>query len=281
MSLFLEVKITDGLGNQLFQYATGRSLAIKKGIKHFLLNIDSFKYNSLGREFGLRNFHTGGKVITSGLVEKILRKDTKYNRLASHFPFYKTIMEDGLKLQELSQTSGLFLSLSGYWQSEHYFKDIRPLLLRELVPVDLPPFPDWIHAENTVAVHVRRTDYLSTTRIGALGESYYRAAMSFLRSKIKKQLFIFFSDDIGWCRESFEAGDTLFCEAGDWDKDYHQLYLMSRCAHQVIANSSFSWWGAWLNNKEAKIVVRPAVPFTDSTYRYESYYPAEWIGVEN
>ena len=103
MSLFLEVKITDGLGNQLFQYATGRSLALKKGIKHFLLNIDSFHNNPLGREFGLRNFRTGGKVITNRLVEKILRKDTQYNRLISALPFYKTISDDALKLQELSR----------------------------------------------------------------------------------------------------------------------------------------------------------------------------------
>jgi hypothetical protein len=280
MSLFLEVKITDGLGNQLFQYATGRSLALKKGIRHFLLNTDSFKYNSLGRKFGLRNFNTEGKVITSALVEKILRKNTKYNKLVSVFPFYKTISDSGLKLQELSQQNGLFLSLRGYWQSEYYFKDIRPLLLRELVPMDLPPFPDWIHAENTVAVHVRRTDYLTEKGIGALDETYYRNAMSLIRSKIDRPLFVFFSDDLGWCREKFDDGNTLFCEQGEWGKDYHQLYLMSRCAHQVIANSTFSWWGAWLNNNETKMVVRPAIPFNDSSFWYESYYPTGWISVD-
>jgi len=281
MSFILEVKITDGLGNQLFQYATGRSLAIKKGIKHFLLNTDSFKYNTLGRAFGLRNFHTGGKVITSGFVEKLLRRDTKYNRLVTALPFYKTISDDGLKLQELSKVDGFFLSLSGYWQSEHYFKDIRPLLLQELVPVDMPAVPGWTREANTVAVHVRRTDYLTEKRIGALDEGYYRKAIDLIGRKVANPLFVFFSDDIKWCRETFTAGNTIFCDQPEWGKDYHQLYLMSRCAHQIIANSSFSWWGAWLNNNDAKMVVRPAVPFTDHAFRYESYYPAGWIGVDN
>ncbi len=281
MSVFLEVKITDGLGNQLFQYATGRSLAIQKGIKHFLLNADSFKYNSLGRVFGLRNFHTGGKVISSGFVEKLLRKDTKYNRFVAALPLYKAISDDGLKLQELAKVDGFFLSLNGYWQSEQYFKDIRPLLVEELVPVDLPVLPDWTKSQNTVAVHVRRTDYLTEKRIGALGEDYYRKAIELMRKKIGDPLFVFFSDDLDWCRATFTEGNMLFCDQPEWSKDYQQLYLMSRCTHQIIANSSFSWWGAWLNNNEEKIVVRPAVPFTDNTFRYESYYPAGWISIEN
>lgn len=282
MSLFLEVKITDGLGNQLFQYATGRSLALKKGIKHLLLNIDSFHNNPLGREFGLRNFRTKGKVITNRLVEKILRKDTRYNRLISTFPFYKTISDDALKLQELSLNDSLFLSLTGYWQSEYYFKDIRSLLLDELQPPDAPRLPDWMREEETVAVHVRRTDYLTESGIGCLGPRYYERSMAVMRERLRDPLFVFFSDDIPWCKQTFSNDRTVFCEDPPWDTDFLQLYLMSKCGHQIVANSSFSWWGAWLNRNPGKIILRAQTPFVDtSLFRKPYYYPEEWIPVNN
>jgi hypothetical protein len=282
MSLFLEVKITDGLGNQLFQYATGRSLAIRKGIKNFLLNVDSFHNNPLGREFGLRHFRTEGKVITSRLVEKILRKDTRYNRLISAFPFYKTITDDALKLQELSLNDSLFLSLNGYWQSEYYFKDIRSLLLDELQPPGVPELPAWMREEETVAVHVRRTDYLTETGIGCLGPGYYQRAMGLMRERLNNPVFVFFSDDIPWCMQAFPRDRTVFCEDPPWDKDYLQLYLMSKCGHQIIANSSFSWWGAWLNRNPGKIILRAQTPFVDtSLFHKPFYYPEEWIPVNN
>ncbi|HEV2479882.1 MAG TPA: alpha-1,2-fucosyltransferase [Puia sp.] len=282
MSQLLEVKITDGLGNQLFQYAAGRSLAIKKGVRNFWLNIDSFKHNSLGREFGLRNFRTRGKVITNGLVEKILRKDTKYNRLISAFPFYKVISDNGLILQDLSQNNSLLLSLNGYWQSEYYFKDIRSVLLDELQPVEIPELPHWLLETETVAVHVRRTDYLTEKGIGCLGEKYYERAMGIIRERIKDPLFVFFSDDIPWCKQTFPQQRTVFCEQAPWDKDYLQLYLMSKCSHQIVANSSFSWWGAWLNRNPGKIILRAQTPFVDmSLFPKPHYYPEEWISVNS
>jgi len=281
MSLFLEVKISDGLGNQLFQYATARSLCIKNKIPYLLLNTESFKNNNLGRQFGLNNFPVAGRIIQNDFIKKLLRKNTKYNRIISICPFYKSISEKGLKLQQLSEKTGLLTSLQGYWQSEYYFKDIRAILLEELVPLNLPSFPDWINNKNTVAVHVRRTDYLSENTHGALNEKYYKNAMHFIQDKVSNPLFIFFSDDIIWCKENFTNSNIFFCEDEVWNKDYLQLFLMSKCAHQIIANSSFSWWGAWLNDNPEKIVIRPAIPFSDNTLQYESYYPANWVAVAN
>jgi hypothetical protein len=282
MSLFLEVKITDGLGNQLFQYATGRSLAIKKGIRNLLLNTDSFKYNTLGRAFGLRNFKTKGTVITNKTVERILRKGTRSNQLVSAFPFYKVISDDGRLLPDLSREDALFICLEGYWQSEYYFRDIRAQLLDEIQPVATPDLPDWIQQRETVAVHVRRGDYLVESAIGCLGSSYYERAMDIMRERLNNPLFVFFSDDIPWCKQTFSGESAFFCEQAPWDKDYLQLYLMSQCRHQIVANSSFSWWGAWLNQNPGKIIVRAQNPFADATlYHKPNYYPDDWIGVNN
>lgn len=279
--MFLEIKISDGLGNQLFQYAAGRSLYIRSRQSFLLLNTDSFKTNSVRRQFGLNNFNIKGKVIEGELFHKILRKNTRYNGVFASMPGYRMIAEDGLRIQKLPHRLGIFNSMSGFWQSEYYFKDIRPVLLRELVPVSVPEFPGWLKAENTVAVHIRRADYLKESGFGVLNEQYYRDAMSVIRQKVGSPVFVFFSDDIGWCKEQFKDESFVFCQEENWGKDYLQLYLLSKCRHQIIANSSFSWWGAWLNNYQEKIVIRPERPFADETLMYESYYPADWIPVNN
>jgi Glycosyl transferase family 11 len=280
MNLLLEVKCKGGLGNQLFQYATGRNLCIKNKIPYLLLNDETFKTDSVGRVFGLKNFQTKGLVVKSEFIKKVLRRNTKYNKIFSALPFYKSIFESDLRLQPLWEKTGIVTSLEGYWQSEFYFKEIRSVLLEELVPAQEPAFPVWIAEKNTVAVHVRRTDYLTEDQLGFLGESYYQNAMERMKNLVENPLFIFFSDDISWCKEKFSGSHTLFCEDSTWAKDYLQLFLMSKCSHQVIANSSFSWWGAWLNNNPGKTVLRPVNPFLNEKLMYESYYPAEWIGID-
>jgi len=196
-------------------------------------------------------------------------------------PGYRMIAEDGLRIQKLPHRLGALTSISGFWQSEYYFKDIRPTLLKELTPIDIPAFPEWLNRKNTVAVHIRRADYLVENGFGALSEAYYHRAMVVLRQKIEDPVFIFFSDDIPWCRSRFSENGILFCDDAQWKEDYLQLFLMSKCRHQIIANSSFSWWGAWLNANPEKIVIRPEKPFLDESLLYESYYPADWVSVEN
>lgn len=282
MGLFLEVKLVGGLGNQIFQYATGRSLCIKNKIPYLLLNAESYKNDPFGRNLGIGNFKIKGRIIESEFVIKALRKETKLNNLISSFHFYNVFEEAGLKLYNFPQKMGLLASVKGYWQSEFYFKNVRKELIGELVPRQLPPLPYWVQEKKTVAVHVRRTDYLIDSRFGFLGEKYYYSSMDLVRKQLGNPLFIFFSDDIDWCKSRFNNNDTIFFEEdGEWSQDYLQLYLMSKCSHQIIANSSFSWWSGWLNANPDKIIIRPVVPFADKNLMYESYYPAEWISVNN
>lgn len=281
MNFWLELKVVGGLGNQLFQYATARNLCISKKIPHLLLNVESYNADAFGRSFGLDNFKTKGAVIDSGWLKNILRKGTRANRIIAMSPIYSNIEEAGLKLHRLGENMRMLTSLNGYWQSEYYFKEIRSVLLEELTPVEIPVFPEWQKRKNTVAVHIRRTDYLLEDRFGALSEQYYQDAIGAMRQRLVSPSFIFFSDDLDWCKERFKGESFVFCDEKEWGKDYLQLFLMSKCAHQIIANSSFSWWGGWLNNYSGKIVVRPEKPFADVSLMYESYYPPEWIPINN
>lgn len=279
--MFLEIKFKGGLGNQLFQYATGRNLCIEKKIPFLLLNIESYKNESLGRSFSLSKLQIKGTVITSNWVKKIFRKHTKFNKICTAFLLHKNIAEDNFSIQQLEEKAGLLTSLDGYWQSQAYFNNIRQILLKEFTPMQLPGLPGWVAETNTIAVHVRRKDYLTEKRYGFLGADYYEAAMEMLNEKLTKPLFVFFSDDIEWCKTTFINDRIIFCEDNAWNIDYLQLYLISKCAHQVIANSSFSWWGAWLNTNPQKIVIRPATPFKEKSLLYQYHYPAEWISVNN
>jgi len=282
MGFFLEVKLVGGLGNQLFQYATARSICKKKNIPYLLLNLESYGNDPFGRKPTILQYNLKARTIENGFIKKLLRKDTKLNRLISAFPFYHIIEENGLRLHKFSDKSPLLTSITGYWQSEQYFKDIRSSLLEELTPKNMPELPQWAANKKSVAVHIRRTDYLTESKFGFLGEQYYHEAMDKMQQQFKDPLFIFFSDDIEWCKNTFgHIDNVLFETSKEWEADYLQLFLMSKCSHQIIANSSFSWWSGWLNNNPEKLVIKPARPFADSSMMYESYYPSEWATVEN
>ena len=278
--LLLEVKFEGGLGNQLFQYAAARYLCIQNDIPYLLLNTDSFVNQPLHRKFNLINFRIHGREIKSNNLKKVFRKRTKLNSIANFLTGYHLI-EDKWQEENLAIQLRPLTSLSGFWQSPGYFKNIRAVLLKELIPVSLPVLPFWMSAPNTVAIHVRRTDYLFEPRYGFVGLSYYLEAIRYMQEKISGALFIFFSDDLGWCKQHFNLKECIFFEDINWQPDYLQLHLMSRCNHQIIANSSFSWWAAWLNINANKIVVRPATPFKDINLLYPHYYPAGWVAIEN
>jgi hypothetical protein len=105
--------------------------------------------------------------------------------------------------------------------------------------------------------------------------------MAIIKNKLAKPVFIFFSDDIEWCKQFFTESNVIFCEEKEWMPDYLSLWLISKCRHQIIANSSFSWWGAWLNVNPDKIVIRPADPFKEKSLLYESHYPNDWQTVKS
>jgi len=157
--------------------------------------------------------------------------------------------------------------LSGYWQCEKYFIDFRQEVL------DLFQFPDQqinlasrnlqeqMRREQAVAVHVRRGDYLLPENSRKYGNictlQYYKNAMQYMKKKVPNARFYFFSNDPGWVRENLANGDSVIVDCNHGKENYLDMYLMSQCSHNIIANSSFSWWGAWLNQNPDKIVISP------------------------
>jgi hypothetical protein len=280
-TFFLDVKFKGGVGNQLFQYANARSICLKEKIPFLLFNVDDYKQESLGRNFALLNYRVKGKLIKDNAIAKIFRSGTKANKFFSFLNLYGSAQENGFRKQRVAVGGRPLTSLIGYWQSDYYFKDIRSQLLIELKPLHTPRFPNWLEHADTVAVHVRRTDYLAEERYGFLGVNYYCAAIAKIKSLLPHSEFIFFSDDMDWCRSTFKEKGNIFFDEPGWEEDYLQLYAMSHCRHQVIANSSFSWWGAWLNSNDDKIIIRPAKPFRDHSLEHESYYPDDWISIDN
>jgi hypothetical protein len=275
---FVKIDFAGGLGNQLFQYATARAL---KGEKDLLLfDADNYKNDYLNRKFALEGFKVKGTVVSGRYVKKLFTPKTRLNQFVDALGLFNLIQEDTYRLQpNIQDRVSMFTTIRGFWQSDKYFTRVRAELLRELVPKLVPERPPYLVQKNTVAVHVRRTDYLNDHRYGFIGEMYYRNAIEHMKRSLQNPLFIFFSDDLEWCKRHFGEQDCLFADSNDWLDDHLQLYLIAQCCHQIIANSSFSWWGAWLNQNDKKIVIRPAKPFQDESFLYESHYPPEWIAI--
>ena len=161
--------------------------------------------------------------------------------------------------------------LTGFFQSEKYFADVkeevrRRLTFSERVKAELPEsgreILTRIEAGPSVSVHVRRGDYLHASHNGMYEGictlDYYRKAMAQIREKEPEAVFFLFSNDMEWTKEHLAGPDCVPVEGGSEEKGYLDLYLMSRCRHNIIANSSFSWWGAWLNDNPEKQVIAPA-----------------------
>ncbi len=247
-----------------------------------LFDVSNYKNDLYNRHFILNKYLVKGKAVESSNLKRFFNPHSKLNKLLKKLNLFVNIYEEGFYVhQNLDSKFRMFTTLRGYWQSDRYFYKIRNQLLQEIVPEQLPPLPAYLNNDETVAVHIRRTDYLQDERYNFLGKAYYDAAIEEIKTRVHKPFFIFFSDDILWCRQNFAASGSLFCEEPEWQSDYLQLYLMAQCKHHIIANSSFSWWGAWLCANPGQIVIRPARPFKDESLLYENYYPEKWIAVEN
>ena len=176
----IAVKFKGGLGNQLFQYSTARALI--KNADRLLLDISEYKQDYLGRTFKLHNYKIKGIQISNQNILRLFRKGSKLNRIVSKLRLFKNIKEEGFRFHDsLSEDLNYLTSVEGYWQSEEYFKNIREDLLKEIQPKEIPKFPAFIGQENSIAVHIRRTDYLQDARYGFLGEQYYNDSIAYCK----------------------------------------------------------------------------------------------------
>lgn len=236
----------------MFQYAFGRAAAIHHRAELWL-DVSGFESYPL-RQFNLDNFCITGVVSDRGPDNSV----PLYNEPHFHFDAF-------------AHTHSQTVRYRGYWQSPLYFSAIADRIRSDFQLCD--PWPaayqsisDVIQDVDSVGVHIRRGDYATNqstqTFHGLASPDYFRRAVDMLRDELSNPRFYFFSDDIEWCRRVFEGSDIVFVdipeERGNSGlKACRDLHLMSRCRHNVLSNSSFSWWSAWLHEDPEKIVIAP------------------------
>jgi hypothetical protein len=256
-------KIKGGLGNQLFQYAVGRAVALHHKVP-LKLDLTIFETYKLHNGYRLDQFAIQADIAPKNEIIKLkggnnvlfsaLRKVGLVKR-KSYFKEKRTSYFDASVFKNNS------VYLDGYWQNELYFKNIRELLLRELSPVSSMSDLDCAYLEciknsNSVSLHVRRGDYLNSKNINVLDVDYYVKAVDYIRKNVKNPTFYIFSDDLEWCKNNLGfLNGCIYVDRTQTEID--DLKLMSFCRHNIIANSSFSWWGAWLNQNPKNTVIAP------------------------
>jgi len=291
-----KVRIIGGLGNQMFQYALYLALN-KKGVKSRIL-FSHFLYSFHHDGFSLGNAFR----IKLDLPSKILNAILTYggifykNRISGFFlkrilGGYQQKENKYFEKEEFEFDPEVFnqkgKTLIGIWQAEVYFRDIKELILKEFVfrtPDDEKnrELIEKIINSNSVSIHVRRGDYLNDRWKNILGvirgTVYYDNAVNFMTDKVKNPNYFVFSDDIKWAKDNLKLGNCIYVNHNKGRKSYVDMYLMSICKHNIIANSTFSWWAAWLNKNPEKIVTIPEKWIIGKNC--EQMYPAQWVKIK-
>lgn len=283
------VRLTGGLGNEMFQYAAGRaaSLRAKTPLK---FDVSSYANDKFGRHYSLDVFNIKATMATPQEIRRLsptenflTQKSPRLLRLLSNLaPSYvNEVFRAGLIPLSRNQ-----LYLDGYWQNEKYFLDYADQIRQDF---RLKPHPNKkvigylkkILSCDSVAIHIRRGDYVSNTQVnksvGVCGEKYYQRAMKFVAKIVRKPFFFIFSepDGLKWAKESLKF-DFPFVLV-ESDKDYEDLRMMSSCRHNIVANSSFSWWGAWLNTNYNHIIIAPEPWLAKTSKSSLTIVPHRWV----
>jgi len=274
-----------GLGNQLFQYAAGRSLADRLGVD-LVLDDRYVVRKSQHTGLVLNAFNIRARLMTT--LERQFFSERKI-RLARWFkklirPLGKVFWETQYNYDPSIDATPVGQLLIGFWQSEEYMYDLHQLRLDlELkAPLSLAAqkVSEVIDTVESVALHVRRGDYLkdqkTIARHGVCSQSYYQSAIDLVLAEKPMAKFLVFSDDPQWVKVHLQLPPQCTYVSKASITAQEDLVLISRCKHQIIANSTFSWWGAWLNNSCDKIVVCPTPWFDDSRIATQDLLPANW-----
>ena len=285
------VRLEGGLGNQMFQYAFGRKLAI---LNNTSLKIDVSKLlvpeteNVIKRQYKLDFLNINATLAKQQDIELFYSSEhfyTRYRNLAFKLLGYTAkVHEQAFDYHTNALVKCKNVYVTGYWQSYKYFNSITNYINTELqIKKSFKPvfdnLMDEINTTHSIAVHFRRGDYVSNAATqqfhGVCSVEYYIKAISYFKEKLIKPRFYIFSDDMDWVKQNIEMDASFRMIEGY--ADYGDMYLMSQCKHQIIANSSFSWWGAWLNSNPHKMVVAPKNWFADPSINTSDLIPLNWI----
>ena len=286
-------QLQGGLGNQLFQYASTRALAQKRQ-GNLLLDNGWFTatYDDVTpRDFLLPDLNTKGAIIT---LQHPIKQPKRLQRIAQKLlpitPYVFTELkpyrfDSSLSKMHLFKKQNIYLI--GYWQSYRYFESIKSSLQSEISPkAGLAPhyqsYLNQIQSSPSAMVHIRRGDYVNLTSAakvhGFLGLDYYQQGMQILLNIKPNTHFFVFSDDLEWAKVKLPYQEKItFIQSSDsHDAVIQELELMTYCQNHLIANSSLSWWGAWLSKNPNNLVVCPKKWTNDSSINWDDLLPNNW-----
>ncbi len=288
-------QLTGGIGNQMFQYAFARSLSLQFH-SDLYLDIYSYEWDSL-RDYELDAFNISPKIADRGVIDSVkkskpslkIRLLFKLKRKPIPNYYFPHIKELKFSYNEtVSKIPNQSVYLEGYWQSAKYFEKYRNEILKDFklknrLGIEANRYKEQIlRSKVSISVHVRRGDYVqnpeTTAYHGLCDLNYYFKAIQKIQDEVVKPVFFIFSDDKDFVKVEFgQLSNCVFVE--NLDSDIEELMLMSYCAHNIIANSSFSWWGAWLNNNSDKIVIAPKQWFKIQEMQNQTHdlIPNQWI----
>jgi hypothetical protein len=289
----ITVRLMGGLGNQMFQYAAGRALSLRRGVD---LRLDLGWFGNQPARDTPRSYELDAFVGPQATRKQpvALREPhthagfalLRLHRLLGREPDVLRQRGTGFDARVLSAPDGSHLV--GFWTSERYFADAADAIRDDFTLVaSLDAWNAQLAQEigertGAVSVHVRRGDYVSNPHAhrfhGLLGLDYYRSAVRILQERVGDVHLYVFSDDPDWCAEHLQLGvPTTVVRGNAGASATEDLVLMSRCAHHVIANSTFSWWGAWLDGRPGSVVVAPQRWAVDPATDFSDVYARGWL----
>jgi len=284
------VTLKGGLGNQLFQYAVGRHLAeLHKSV--LKLDISMFESYDL-HTYSIWPFNIREVIASPGEVLALTNRRIGIVERTAARLFRRSPALAKTHIQEkyfhfdpeiLNSPDGIYLD--GYWQSEKYFIDIADILRQEFTVKTLPSgknkeMIEQIDSCESICLHIRRGSYLMPAHNpvhGICSLDYYFKGIESIAKVVKNPHYFVFSDEPQWARDNLKIPyPTTYVDHNEADKDYEELRLLSQCKHNIIANSTFSWWGAWLNQNSNKIVIAPKKWFKTNVYNTKDIIPEGW-----
>ena len=257
--------LSGGLGNQMFQYALYLYLK-QKGNQVKIDDVTEY-INEKKRQIQLDIFQCS---YIKASKEEICHWTDSYMDFPSRIrrklfgrktKLYRDLGEFDNQVLELTNAY-----LYGWWQSEKYFKEIEKEIRQTFRFSDInygeknTEYLEKIRMNESVGVHVRRGDYLDADELygGICTDDYYEKAMEVIKSQYPDSHFYIFTNDVLWAKEYMVGEHITVVEGNDELHGYYDMFLMSQCKHNIIANSSFSWWAAWLNENPNKLVIAPS-----------------------
>ena len=267
------IRLYGGLGNQMFQYAFGRAVAEKlKTTLKLDLNWFNEENRLSARNYELSCFNVQENFASDEEIEfcKMQKRNSMFGPMRKLLGKPKYYVGNYVEKELFVYEKEVFNQcintyFDGHWQCYKYLEKIREILLQEFSP---KKNLKGINNANSVSIHVRRGDYIHNSEVnkvhGLCSPDYYNRAINTIASKVINPHFFLFSDDIDWVKKNFQINyPATAIDCNDINSGYIDMMLMKDCKHNILANSSFSWWGAWLNKNPEKIVIAPDKWFND------------------